>query len=95
MAEKQDYEAKLRAQLNEWKAQINVLKAKAEKAEASLKAEYLEQVEKLQGERRSLQAKLEELEEAGDHAWADLKIGIDLAWDSLSEAVQSAVSRFR
>ena len=95
MTDRQNYESRLRAQLHEWNAQINVLKAKAEKAEASLKVEYLKQIEKLEHERQGLQAKLSELENAGEQAWGDLKSGVDLAWDSLSEAVKSAASRFK
>ena len=47
MSKKQAYEEKFTAQLNELSAKIDVLKAKAKHAEASLKADYYETIEDL------------------------------------------------
>jgi len=39
--------------------------------------------------------KIEELQQAGDSAWQDLKSGSELAWDALREALDSAKTRYR
>jgi len=95
MSMKDAYEQKLQAQLDEWGAEINKLKAKADNAEADAQLEYYKQIEELRSMQESASNKLVELKEAGDDAWEDLKAGIDSAWDSLGNALKSAASRFK
>ncbi len=92
---KDDYQQKLEAQLAEWDAEINKLKAKADKVEADAKIEYHNQMENLQARRQTLEKKLEELQQAGDDAWEDLKSGVENAWSEFEKAVKSAVSNFQ
>ena len=95
MNKKQAYEEKLKAQLNEWNAEIDLLKAKAERAEAEAKVNYRETIEDLQEKRSRANEKLQELQRAGDDAWEDLKEGIEEAWSSLGVSIKSAISRFK
>jgi len=92
---KKAYEQKLAAQLDEWGSEIDNLKAKADKAEADAQIEYYKQIAELRAKHESIQKKLKEFKEAGEGAWKDLKTGIDLAWNSLGAAVQSANARFK
>ncbi len=95
MSMKEAYEKKLQARLDEWSAEINVLKAKADNAEADAQIEYYKQIEELKSMQASADGKLAELKEASDEAWEDLKFGIESAWDSLGSALKSATSRFK
>ncbi|MFT6907483.1 MAG: uncharacterized coiled-coil DUF342 family protein [Oleiphilaceae bacterium] len=95
MGMKEEYEQKLQAQLNEWSAEIDKLKAKADGAEADAQLEYYKKIEGLQAMQESVNNKLAELKDAGDDAWVDLKAGIDNARDSLGNALKSAASRFK
>lgn len=95
MSMKEAYEKKLQSHLDEWGAEIDKLKAKADSAEADTQLEYYKQIEALRSKQESANKKLAELKEAGDDAWEDLKSGLDSAWDSLSIAVKSAKSRFK
>jgi uncharacterized coiled-coil DUF342 family protein len=92
---KEAYEKKLQAQLNEWSAEIDKLKAKADSTEADAQLEYHKQIEELRSMQESATNKLDELRNAGDDAWEDLQAGIDSAWDSLGNALKSAASRFK
>jgi hypothetical protein len=94
MSKKEAYEKKLEAQLQEWKTDIDKMKAKADKADAEAKLEYYKQIEELRTKQEAAQKKLTELKAAGESAWEDLKAGIDLAWTSLGESIKSARSRF-
>lgn len=94
MSMKEAYEKKLQGKLDEWSAEIDKLKAKADSAEADAKLEYYKQIEELQSMQDAASKKLDELKEASDDAWEDLKAGIDSAWDSLSRSIKAAVSRF-
>ncbi len=95
MSMKAAYEKKLQAQLDEWGAEIDKLKSKADKAEADAQLEYYKQIEELRSMQQSAASKLTELKDAGDDAWEDLKAGVDSAWDSLANSVKSAASRFK
>ncbi|MBA3724817.1 MAG: coiled coil domain-containing protein [Candidatus Levybacteria bacterium] len=95
MSIKAAYEKKLQAQLDECNADMIKLKAKADKAEADAQIEYYKEIEELKSKKASVDQKLSELTEASEDAWEDLKAGADKAWDSLSDAVKSADSRFK
>lgn len=95
MSMKEAYEQKLQAQLDEWSAEIDKLKAKADSAEADAQLEYYKRIEELRSMQETAANKLTGLKDAGDDAWEDLKAGIESAWDSLGNALKSAASRFR
>lgn len=95
MSMKEAYEQKLQAQLDEWGAEIDQLKAKADNAKADAQLDYYKQIEELRSMQESARNKLAELKDAGDDAWQDLKAGIDSARDSLGHALKSAASRFK
>ena len=94
MSMKEAYEKKLQSKLDEWSADIDKLKAKADSAEADAQLEYYKQIEELRSMQAAAGKKLGELKESGDDAWEDLKAGMDSAWDSFSSSIKSAVSRF-
>ena len=89
------YEEKIDAQLEEWNAQIALLKARADKAKAEAKIEYNETIETLQRRRDEAKAKLHELKAAGDEAWEDLKTGAEKAWAEVKTAFHEASSKFK
>ena len=95
MSMKEAYEKKLQAQLDEWNAEIDKLKAKAANAEADVQIEYHKQIGELHSLQKSANGKLSKLKEASDDAWEDLKFGVESACDSLGSAIKSAVSRFK
>ena len=95
MSKKQAYEEKFKAQLDELNAKIDVLKAKAKQAEASVQADYYETIEDLKKKRSEAQNKLQKLRVAGDDAWEDMKQGVEESWTAFASAVKSAVSRFQ
>ena len=88
------FEEKLDAQLDEWSAQIDLLKAKADKAKAEMKIEYYQAIEGLQHKQSDAKAQLQELKRAGDEAWEDLKTGAEKAWTEVKSAYHDASSRF-
>jgi len=95
MGMKESYQEKLQAELDEWSADIDKLKAKADKAEANVKLEYYEQVEALRVKQEAAKDKLAVLKAASDDAWEDLKAGTESAWLALGDAIRKAASRFK
>ena len=95
MSTKEEFVRKMHSRLDHWNADIDALTAKANKAEANARDEYHKQIDALRSKRDEARSKLDALESAGESAWQDLKAGVELAWDAVSEAVHSATSRFK
>lgn len=94
MPDKDAYVQKMHAKLDEWNADIDKLKAKAENAKAESRLEYQKEIETLEQKRNEVEEKLAEVSRSSEGAWEDLKSGIQSAWDSMEEAFKSARSRF-
>jgi hypothetical protein len=95
MSIKESYVKKIEAQLAEWKVEIDKLKAKADKAEADAQIQYYKQIEDIRVKQEAARKKLDELKEAGEDAYEDLKAGLDNTLKILGSAVESAISRFK
>ena len=94
MDEKKAYEQKIEAQIDEWRAEMEKLGARARKMEAEGRIEAESRIEDLKAKQAAAEAKLEELRKAGSAAWSDLKGGIDRAVQELGDAVKNAASKF-
>ena len=92
---KQAYQEKMAAQLKEWQSKIDELKARAEKLEAEQKIKYYEQIESLRIKQQHAYDKLEQMHDASESAWEELKAGVELAWQDLKQAVEHARERFK
>lgn len=95
MGKREEYIDKLAAQLKEWSAKIDELKARADKTAAEKKIELNKQVEALNSKRQEARQKLQQLKEAGEGAWESIQSGAEKAWRDLREAVNSAVEKFK
>lgn len=95
MSMKENYEKKLQCQLNEWGAEIDKFKAKADQAEADIQLQYYKEIEELRLKQEAARQRLEELHQAGEDAWEDLKAGVESAWLILGESIKQATSRFK
>ena len=95
MSAKRDaYVQKLKAQLDEWNADIDKLAAKAAQAEAGMKIEYQNQLNELRGKRDDVRGKLSAIQEAGEGAWEDLKEGLENSWEILKMSFNKAKTEF-
>ena len=95
MSMKKAYEEKMDAQIREWSAKIDVLKAKAEKANAEQKIKYNEKIESIQAKRKKLENKMDELRNSGEEAWEEFRGGVEQAWEELKNAVERAGDKFQ
>jgi len=71
------------------------MKAKAAQAKADASIEYHSQMEELSTKIDAGYAKLQEIQQASDDAWSDLKTGFEKAWNELDSAFQSAFAKFQ
>ncbi|MEJ2023655.1 MAG: hypothetical protein P8Y00_01290 [Deltaproteobacteria bacterium] len=94
MGNRDAYVQKLKAEMDEWNAEIDKLAAKADEADAEAKIEYHKQLEELRAERKDVEEKIAEVQQAGDSAWKDLKQGLENSWKILKISFSRAKSEF-
>ncbi len=95
MGGREDYIDKLAAQLKAWGAEIDVLKAKAEKETVEVKIAIHKEVEILNKKMQDVQKKLQEIKEKTGDAWESLAERANKAWNDLREAVHQAAEKFK
>jgi len=96
MSEKRDaFVKKIKASIDEWNAEIDRLEARAEQAEAEARIEYHDEIQELKNYRDDARKRLSRLEQAGEGAWEDMKAGVEMAFEAMSQAVNSARNRFK
>jgi predicted nuclease with TOPRIM domain len=93
MSEKELYQQKLQAQLDEWEVKMSQLRAQASGASADAQVEWNQRIEKLEGEMASLKEKLAALGAAGEDTWESLQGDLDSAWKSLQVGLTNAFSK--
>jgi uncharacterized coiled-coil protein SlyX len=94
MNEKDLYQQKLKAQLNEWQADIDKLKAKMAGASVGAKMELSQHINMLEDKIAEGNSKVEELDKVTDDSWKTVKEGFEEAWESISTAFEDAYKKF-
>ena len=77
-----------------WNIERNKLEAKTQQAKIEVKEKFDEKLKTLQERRQQMRQKLEQIDNASEEAWRDIKKGVDSAWQSLNEAIKKARSHF-
>ena len=77
-----------------WNIERNKLEAKTQQAKAEVKEKYEEKLRALQERREQMRQKLDQIDNASEEAWRDIKKGVDSACQSLNEAIKKARSHF-
>jgi hypothetical protein len=95
MAPKADYTRKMHAMLEEWNHEIRVMTEKADWIAADLREQYQFDLEVLKVKLAHGREKLQQIDEAGEEAWEDLRAGLEVAWAAIVECFDSIRSRFR
>ena len=95
MKDRELQEQKFRAQLDEWKAEIEKLKAKAMKTSSDAGLRMNRQIGALEAKVADAERRFTELSRASDDAWGEIKDGVAEAWGTLKTAFNDAVSKYR
>lgn len=94
MTDKSSVEKKLEAQLDEWKADIAKLEAKARQAGADAQADYEAEIKRLRKLQDDANAELKKLQTASGGAWEDMRKGAEQSMQAMQKAMRDAWSRF-
>lgn len=95
MSTKEEYLAKLKTQLDSWQVEVDELQVKASEATGDIKAEIDEQIANLRVKYAEGETKFDELADATEEAWEELKDDAEAMFGKLigdfKEDVQVAV----
>lgn len=94
MSKKQEYVDKLQGQLDGFNAKMNVLQNQASEADSSYQPSHNQTIEELSLKRQVVESKLNQLKNAGEEDWEDLKEGMENAMADFSTAIKGATARF-
>lgn len=86
---------KYKAQLDEWKADLDKLKARAKGASVDAQLDMQKGVDALDARVTEAGAKLDELSAAGADAWDELKKNVEHTWEGLKSSMHDAVARLK
>jgi DNA repair ATPase RecN len=92
---REDFVQRLKEKIDLWNADLDRLQARADQASSETRIKYQQQIADLQERRGELEDKMAQLRCAGEGAWDDVKTGMEIAWGSMSEALSSALHRFK
>ncbi|MCC2638507.1 MAG: hypothetical protein K0Q68_2226 [Moraxellaceae bacterium] len=86
---------KFKAQLDEWKADIDKLKARATGASIDVQLDIQKKVDALDARMVEAHAKLDELTAAGADAWDGLKANVEQTWAGIKTSMQDALEKLK
>lgn len=95
MSQRDEYLNKLKAQLDQWNAEVSKWEARAKGAQADVRIEYDKQLETYRHQRDQALEHMRKVQAATGDAWIDLVRGADDAWAKMKEAFEKASSHFR
>ena len=96
MGMKEDYQALMEKQLNQWKAQTEQFQAGAAQMEAQAKAQYEKNLELLQAKQEKAWENFHKLNNASDGGpWEQFKADMDKASAELKEAAERMTTQFK
>ena len=84
----------LKARIDEWKIEIDMLEKSADETEAVAASEYHKKLDDLRARLKDLENKIAELSYTGEDAWEDFKQGLENSWDILKTGFIKAKSEF-
>ena len=95
MGLREDYQALIEKQLNEWKAQTERFKAGAEQIEAHAKVQYEKHLEALRATQAQAWDNFYKLKGANESAWEQLKAHMEKVGGEVKSAVERMTTNFK
>ena len=92
MSKKDDYVAKLKAQVDEWNAEVEKWEAMAKGAQADARIEYEKQLDAFRRQREQAMEQMRKIQAAAGDAWLDLARDADDVWAILMGTTDSELT---
>ncbi len=95
MSSRDEFAETMKRQIDEWNNAIERLESQAKEADQSARAQYEEAVNVMRRNVDEAQKGLGKLQNTSSDAWRDVQKGYEDAWSNLTNAMQSAMNRWR
>jgi hypothetical protein len=95
MGMREEYQALLERQLNEWKTYTERLKSQGDQFGAEAKAQFDKQLEVIRTKQNEAWENFSKLKAAAEDDWAQWKSKVDKAWDEMKAASDQLTDQFR
>jgi predicted Zn-dependent protease len=95
MGIREDYQALMEKQLNEWKAQTERFKTGAEQFETQAKAQFDKNLELLRAKQAEAWEHFHKLKVANEGTWSQFKSHVDAAGEEVKSAVERLKKSFK
>jgi predicted nucleic acid-binding Zn-ribbon protein len=95
MASKEDYIKKLQAQLNQWEAQIETLKADAQRIQDRKAVELEKRITQLQDKCGEAKSKMEHIRQSDNVGWKEMKEGAEQMWSGIKDLLKDTKTEFQ
>ncbi|MGB7875754.1 MAG: hypothetical protein WBL25_15345 [Anaerolineales bacterium] len=84
------YKQKIRAQVKEMKAKMQLLEANAEKSGADMRMEFQKNQDDLQSRFKDIEMRLDRFSNSAKDSWDEIRSGIDKSMSELRESFEEA-----
>ena len=88
------YQQKVRAQIKEMKAKMQMFEANAEKAGADMRIKYQEKLNDWKSRFKDVEMKLDKLSDTAEENWDDIRSNIDETMKELNSTFENAIKQF-
>jgi hypothetical protein len=95
MNNREIYKQKFEAQVHEWSAKLDVMKAQAEKLTAQAKLDLKPHLDAVQTKFDDAKAKLQHAAATGDDKWDEVVKAVDHGWAELKSAAEGALDAMK
>ncbi|MGD2073591.1 MAG: hypothetical protein PVI91_11180 [Gammaproteobacteria bacterium] len=89
MSKRDRFIAGLKAQLDEWSAELHRLEARAGEVEAGARQKYRQAIAELHQQRLTAEAKLDELRHVGEEKWQELRDEAEKVWTAFKAGLDA------
>jgi hypothetical protein len=88
--QKHEFKARVEGQMDEWKRNLDVMKAKADSATGDAKVAHSEQIAGLQKQYDEVKAKAAAAWDTADDKWDEVSRDLGTAWDEWTDRAMKA-----
>ena len=87
MQTREEYIEKMQQQLDEWNRELDTLEGRVTTATRPAREKLRDQLDKIRHTHDTGKAKLEEIQEAGQEGWDELKGDVNDIWEALRHSI--------
>jgi len=95
MGMREEYQAVMEKQLNEWKAQVERFKAGAQNLEAQAKVQFDKNLELLRTKQAEAWDHFQKMKVANEGTWTEVRAHVDKAGAEVRAAMEALAAKFR